>query len=190
MRSDLLPKRSLSQAHLEESTYEQIVFFLEKELESNGLEALDELQLNTVAQHATKFNPEKTQPLSHHCEKPGHYRNQWRQLKSAKDQTRGTKNNAGTKNNGQTNSNPYNNKTPKKAIITIQTTEIAQNSKLFTHYVRTVTNGTTPQKKANLEPTQQIDLFFGIEDRRKRVRINDSINKTTQKRMFRLQRRK
>ena len=152
MRSELLPKGSLSQAHLQDSTYEQIDSYLEKELQFNALEAQDELQLNTVMQNATKFNLEKTKPLSHHWEKPGHYRNQWRQLKSFKDQIKSTKNHAGSKNNGQTNSNPYNNKTPKRAIIAIQTTEIAQNSKLFTQLLRTVTNGTTLQKNANFEP--------------------------------------
>ena len=39
-------KKSINQAHLENSKFEQIVTHLEKELELNGLEAPDELQIN------------------------------------------------------------------------------------------------------------------------------------------------
>ena len=45
-------KKSVNQAHLENGTYEQIVTHLEKELELNGLEAPDELEINTVS-HTT-----------------------------------------------------------------------------------------------------------------------------------------
>ena len=41
-------KKSINQAHLENSTNEKNVSHLEKELELNGLEAPDELQINTV----------------------------------------------------------------------------------------------------------------------------------------------
>ena len=41
-------KKLINQAHLENGTYEQIVSHLERELELNGLEAPDEMQLNTV----------------------------------------------------------------------------------------------------------------------------------------------
>ena len=41
-------KKSINQAHLENGTYQQIVTHLERELELNGLEAPDELQINTV----------------------------------------------------------------------------------------------------------------------------------------------
>ena len=41
-------KKSMSQAHLENGTYEQIVTHLERELELNGLEYPDETQMNTV----------------------------------------------------------------------------------------------------------------------------------------------
>ena len=43
-------KKSINQAHLKNCTYEQIVTHLEKELELNGLEAPDKLQINTVTQ--------------------------------------------------------------------------------------------------------------------------------------------
>ena len=45
--------KSINQAHLENDTYEQIVSNLERELELNGLEAPDEIQLNTVIQQDT-----------------------------------------------------------------------------------------------------------------------------------------
>ena len=68
-------KKSINQAHLENGTYEQIVSHVERELELNGLEAPDEMQINTVTQQATKQNPEKPKPTCHHCKKPSHYRN-------------------------------------------------------------------------------------------------------------------
>ena len=45
-------KKSNNQAHLEKSTYEQIVSHLERELELNVLEAPDEMPINTVTQQA------------------------------------------------------------------------------------------------------------------------------------------
>ena len=41
-------KKSINQAHLENGRYEQIVSHLERELELNGLEAPDEMPINTV----------------------------------------------------------------------------------------------------------------------------------------------
>ena len=41
-------KKSINQAHLEKSTYEQIVTHLERELELNSLEKPDETQMKTV----------------------------------------------------------------------------------------------------------------------------------------------
>ena len=49
-------KKLINQAHLENGTYEQIVTHLERELELNGLEAPDELQINTVSQQFTNAN--------------------------------------------------------------------------------------------------------------------------------------
>ena len=84
---------------------------LERELELNGLEAPDEIPINTVTQQAPQQNSNKLRPTCHHCKKPGHYQNQCRQLKREKDQTRNNTNSANKKNgNAQTNSNPNNNK--------------------------------------------------------------------------------
>ena len=108
-------KKSINQAHLETGTYEQIVSHLEWELELNGLEAPDEMQLNTVIKQDRQQNSEKPEPTCHHCKKPGHYRNQCRQLKREKDQAQNnTDSAANNKNNNgsaQTNSNP-NHKAP------------------------------------------------------------------------------
>ena len=62
-------KKAKNQAHLETVTYEHIVSHLEKDLEVKGLEARDELQLNTVMQHDTKPNNEKPKLTCHHCQK-------------------------------------------------------------------------------------------------------------------------
>ena len=66
-------EKSINQAHLENGTYKQIVSHLEKDLELNGLEAPDEMQINTVTQQASQQNSEKSKPTRHHCKKPGHY---------------------------------------------------------------------------------------------------------------------
>ena len=105
-------KKLINQAHLENGTYEQIVWHLEKELELEDLEAPDEMPINTVKQRAPRQNSEKPKQTCHHCKKPGHYQNQCRQLTREKDQTRNNTKIANN-NNGiaQTNSNP-NNKVP------------------------------------------------------------------------------
>ena len=82
-------KKSINQALLENGTYEQIVSPLGRVLELNGLEAPDEMPINTVTQQAPQQNSDKPKPTCHHCcKKPGHYQNQCRQLKREKDQTR------------------------------------------------------------------------------------------------------
>ena len=59
-------KKSINQAHLENGTYEPIVPHLQKELELNGLEAPDEMQINTLTQQASQQNSEKSKPTCHH----------------------------------------------------------------------------------------------------------------------------
>ena len=92
-------KKSINQAHLENGTYEQIKSHLQRELELNGLEAPDEMRINTVTQQPPQQNSNKPRPTCHHCKKPGHYQNQCRQLKREKDQTR---NNTKSDNNNTT----------------------------------------------------------------------------------------
>ena len=52
-------KKSKNQAHLKNGTYEQIVTHLEKELELKGLEAPDELQINTVSYNSINLNADR-----------------------------------------------------------------------------------------------------------------------------------
>ena len=109
-------KKSFNQAHLEYGTYEKIVSHLEGELELNGLESPDEMQINTVTQQATKRDPKKPKATCHRCRNPAHYRNQCRQLKEERDQNHTNKisagnNNINIDNSCQTNSNTHNNKT-------------------------------------------------------------------------------
>ena len=104
-------KKSNNQPHLQNGTFEQIVSHIERELKLNGLEAPDEMQINTVTQQASKQNSEKPEPTYHHCKKPGHYQNQCRQLKREKNQTRNNTNSANNNNeSAQTNPNPNSNK--------------------------------------------------------------------------------
>ena len=89
---------------MENGTYEQIVSHLESELELNGLEAPDEMPIDTVTQQAPQQNSDKPKPTCHHCKKPGHTG-----LKRDKDQTRKNTNSANNNNgSAQTNSNPNN----------------------------------------------------------------------------------
>ena len=98
-------KKSINQAHLENGTYEQIVTHLERELELNGLEAPDELQINTVSHNNVNANADRTKPTCHYCKKPGHYKNQCRLLKKQREQTENNQNNPGNKNSDATTSN-------------------------------------------------------------------------------------
>ena len=84
-------KKSIYQAYLEKSANEQIVTHLERELELNGLEDLDDLQVKTVSRYATrKF--EQPEPTCHHYIKPRNYQNQSRQLKKEEKTSIGRKN--------------------------------------------------------------------------------------------------
>ena len=59
-------KKSINQALLENCTYEQIVRHLERELELNGLEAPDEIQINTVTHNTANANADRLKPTCHH----------------------------------------------------------------------------------------------------------------------------
>ena len=102
-------KKAINQAHLENGTYEQIVTHLERELlELNGLEAPDELQINTVSQQLTMANADRFKPTCQHCGKPGH-KNQCRLLKKPRKETENNQNNPGNKNSDANNYIPDNN---------------------------------------------------------------------------------
>ena len=102
-------KKSKNQANLENGTYEQIVTHLVRELELNGLEAPDELQINTLSHNTAIANADSTKPTCHYCKKPRLYRNQCRSLKKHREQTEKNQNFPGIKNSNANNSNPNSN---------------------------------------------------------------------------------
>ena len=102
-------EKSINQAHLENGTYEQNVTHLERELELNGLEAPDELQINIVSHNTVNANADRTKPTCHYCKKRGHYKNQCRLLKKQREQTEKSQNNPGNKNSNANTSNPNSN---------------------------------------------------------------------------------
>ena len=98
-------KKSVNQAHLENGTYEQNVTQLKRELELNGLEAPDELQINTVSQQPINTNAKKSKPTCHHCRKPGIYRNHCRLLKTQRERPEKNQNNPRNENSDANNCN-------------------------------------------------------------------------------------
>ena len=94
---------------MENGSYEQIVTHLERELELNGLEAPDELQINTVSHNTKNANAVRAKPTCHYCKKPEHYRNQCRLLKKQREQTENNQNNPGNKNSNANTSYPNSN---------------------------------------------------------------------------------
>ena len=171
-------KKSINQAHLENGTYKQIVTHLEKELELNGLEAPDELQVNTVSQQLTKANADRSKPTCHHCGKPGHYRNQCRLLKNREKKLKVIKIILETKT--VTPITISQTTTPK--IMTTTTsktvTELKRSQKLFILLVRHVAKRTTPQRDVLLEPMQQTGQFPGRENLKNKVDIFNRTHRT------------
>ena len=102
-------KKSIKQAHLENGTFEQIVTHLEWELEVNGLEAPDELQIKTTSHNIANANADRRKPTCHHCKKPEHYTNQCRLLKKQREQTENNQIFPGNKNSDANTSNPNSN---------------------------------------------------------------------------------
>ena len=93
----------------ENGTYEHIVTHLEKELELNGSEAPDELQINNVSHNAeTQMRTDPNQRATT-VKKTEHYRNQCRLLKRQKEQSENSEKYPRNKNSGANNSIPNNN---------------------------------------------------------------------------------
>ena len=103
-------------------TYEQIVTHLEREIELNGLEAPDELQINTVSHHATNTNADRPKQTRYHCRIPGHCRNWCCFRKKQKEQSEDTHN------------NPRNRNSITLSQTTIQTRILTTTTKLVTSY--------------------------------------------------------
>ena len=153
---------------MEQFIYAKVLRHLKKIINQlNRLEAPNELQMNTVTQHATKPSTGKPKPTYHQCRKPSHYRDHCRQLKPEKDQGEGNKSSAGNDNNnnnsGQLNSN-FNNKNPNKSSNHNANNRNGSKSKTV-YPVGPVAKLTTPQRNSFLELMQQTDRLLLIECR-------------------------
>ena len=102
-------EKLINQDDLENGTYEQIETHLEKELELNGLEAPDELQINTVGHNTVNANADRTKPTCHYFKKAAHYKNQCRLLKKQREQTEINQNIPGNKSSDVKTSKPNGN---------------------------------------------------------------------------------
>ena len=179
-------KKTTNQAHLENGTYEQIVAHLEKEIELKGLEAPDELQINTVSHNTENATADRPKPTCHHCKinqgateiSVDCWRNSENKLKiveiilETKTETPIPRTRAAT-----------------STILTTTTktaTEPKESQKLFTHPVRHVARQTIPQRKAIMEPMQPIDCLSGSEDRKDKIRSEKEPIKTTRMKLLRL----
>ena len=142
-------------------------------------------------QPARKLNSEKPIPTCYHFQKLGQYRIQCGQLKREKQQTEGAKIGVGNKTMAKRTLTLRTTatKTPILSVILKQITETTENPELSTHSVRPMAKGNTPERNAILEPMQQTDCLLGIEDRQDKVKINNRILKTMQRRMARLPRK-
>ena len=69
---------------------------------------------------------------------------------------------------------------------TTQTTEMTENKKLSTYSMRPVAKPTTPQRKAILEPIEQIDCTLGIKDRWHRAKTNGRTRRGIRMKLSRL----
>ena len=179
-------KKSINQAHLENGTYDQIVTHLERELELNGLEAPDELHINTVSQQPTNTNPDRPKPTCHHCKHDiteisvACWKNSENELKKIKivPETKTVTPITLTRTATST------------IIITTTTTtttetvtEPRESRKLFTHPVRHVEKQTTPQRNATTEPMQPIDPLPCTEDRKKQSPVPERAKQSDSKKV-------
>ena len=179
-------KKSINQPHLENGTSEQIATHLEKEFGVNGLEAPDELQINTVSHNTANANADRTKPTCHYCMKPGNFRNQCRSLKKQREQTEIIKIILEIK----TVMPITLTRTAMSTILTTTTetvTEPNDSLKLLTHPVGHVARQTIPQRNAIMEPMQSIDRLCGKEDRKDKIRSRKEPTKMTQINLLKLQ---
>ena len=139
-----------------------------------------------MTQHATKANPDKPKPTCHHSKKLSHNRNEGGQLKKEKDPNDGNRNSAGnsinSKNNAKTNSNLNHSKNANNINDSNTNKQtLTEKQKPSTHFARPIST-----EKYYSEPMQQIDRLFGIQDRWKRIKINNTAHKAKQTEVSRL----
>ena len=181
-------KKSINQAHLENGTYEEIVSHLERELELNGLEAPDEMPINTVTQQAPQQNSNKPRPTCHHCKRPITIR-----ISAVNSNERKTRRETlrivptTTMEVLQQTLTPTTTKLQTITKETIKTFKETEELNLSFHPVRHVVELTTPQRNAFLEQTQQTGRLHGIDDRNDRTKASKIMLKTIQMEMSKLQ---
>ena len=165
---------------MENGTYEQIVSHLERELELNGLEAPDEIQLNTVIQENTQQNSGKPKPTCHHCKSQVTF-----EINAVNSNERKTKREIiqivppTTMDVPKQTLFPTITKLKTMPKTTIQIIKETENLDLSFRPVRHVAEQTTPQRDATLEQTQQTDHLPGIDGRRDKTKPNREILKIT-----------
>ena len=182
-------KKSTNQTRLENGTYEQIVSHLERELELNGLEAPDEMQLNTVMQQDAQQNSEKPKPTCHHCKSQATIEisavnSNERKTKSKTIQIvlQITKTTMVAPKQTLTPTTKYQSQTRR----TMQIIKETENLDLSFHPVRHVAEQTTPQRDATLEQTQRTDHLPEIDGRKDKTKPNRGILKITRMGMSKL----
>ena len=183
-------KKSINQARLGNGTYEQTVSHLERELELNGLETPDELQINTVTQQATQQNPEKPEPTCHHCKNQVTIKIS--AVNSSKQRTTPETTRIVLTIPTKTMVVVKQTLTPtiKSPTIPTQTVWIIKKTgylHLSTHLVRPVAKWTTPQRNVTLEQTQLTDRLLGIDGRKDKTKSNREMLKATQTEKSKLQ---
>ena len=183
-------KKSIEQAHLENGPYEQIVSHLEKELELNGLEAPNELQINTVTQQATQQTPQSPNKLAAIAKRQvstGISADISSEKKTEPGITRIVPTIATIITVTVKHTLTPTKKFPTIPTQTIQIIKTTEDLDLSTHLVRPVVKLTTPQRNVTSEQTQWTDRLLGIDGRKDKTKSNREMLKATQTGMFKLQ---
>ena len=176
--------------HLKNGTYEQIVSHLEKKLELKDLEALFELQINTVTQQATQQNQKNPYQLATTAK--SQVTIEFSAINSTEEKTKPkitrkvmtitttiiivVKQTVTPTINLQT-----------KPTQTIQIIKMTEDPDLSTHPVTPVVKLTIPHRKVTLEQTQRTDRFPETYNRKDRIKSNKEMPKATQMGLFKLQ---
>ena len=182
-------QKSINQAHLENGTYEQIVSHLERELELNGLEAPDEMQLNSVMQQ----DAQKTlkSPNQHAIIAKSQVTIEINAVNSNERKTKSrtiqivlqiTKTTMVVPKQTLTPTTKYQSQTRRTTQIIKET----ENLELSFHPVRHVAEQTTPQRDVTLEQTQRTDRLPEIDGRKDKTKPNRGILKITRMGMSKL----
>ena len=173
---------------MEKGTYEQIMSHLEKELELSGLEAPDEMPINTVTQQAPQQN------LNSPNQRAIIVKNQVTiKISAVNSNERKTKREIIQIVPTTTMKVPKQTLTPRTTKLqaipkeTIQIIKETEELDLSSHPVRHVVELTSPQRNAILEQTQRTDRLHEIEDWKNRTKVNRVTLKTIQMEMSKLQ---